>query len=238
MAVGLGRCWRMVASSGERRPVQRGVVLAVCCLSAVVVVVDESSVNVALPAIQRHLGASVSSLQWIVAVYTLVLASLLIFSGSLADRLGRRRVFQAGLGLFITGSLLSSVAPSAGWLIAFRAAQAIGGSMLNPVAMSIIAVTFPERSERVRALGAFGGVVGLALALGPVLGGVLVTTIGWRSIFWVNVPIGLVAALLVEIYVPESRAAHPRRFDPPGQGLVLLILGSSSPAADRRPVLS
>src|SRR4051812_22441937 len=150
---------------------------------------DVTIVNVALPAIRADLGASVSGLQWTIDAYTVVLASLLILSGSAADRLGRRRTFQTGLLIFTLASLLCSLAPGLGWLIAFRILQAIGGSMLNPVAMSIITNTFTDPRERARAIGVWGGVVGLSLALGPVIGGGLVGSIGWRAIFWINIPI-------------------------------------------------
>jgi EmrB/QacA subfamily drug resistance transporter len=215
---------------------RRRSVLAVCCTSALLVVMDESCVNVALPAIQRDLDASVSGLQWVVAVYTLVLASMLILSGSTADRIGRRRVFQMGLLIFIAGSLLSSVAPSVGLLVAARALQAVGGSMLNPVAMSIISTTFTKPGERARALGIWGAVVGLALAIGPVLGGVLVDGIGWRSIFWLNIPVGIVVLLLARRFVPESRAARPRPLDPAGQLLVIGALATLTAAAIQGPV--
>ncbi len=186
---------------------------------------DTTIVNVALPSIQGALRASVSGLQWTIDAYTLVIACLLMLSGSLADRFGRRRVFQAGLALFSAGSLACSLAPSLGWLIAFRGLQAVGGSMLNPVAMSIIAGTFTERAGRAKAIGLWGSVAGLSLAGGPVLGGLLVSGIGWRSIFWINVPVGLVAIVLTRRFVPESRAGHPRRLDPPGQLLVIVLLG-------------
>src|SRR6185437_1076105 len=135
---------------------RRLLVLAICCASIVVVVMDISIVNVALPAIRRDLHASVSGLQWTVDAYTLVLASFLVLAGSTADRVGRRRVFQTGLAAFGLGSLLCSLAPSIGWLIAARALQAVGGTMLNPIAMSIVATTFPDRAERARAIGVFG----------------------------------------------------------------------------------
>ena len=131
---------------------------------------------------------SVSGLQWVMDAYTLVLASLLVLAGSTADRVGRRRTFQAGLATFTAGSLLCSLAPSLGWLIVFRIVQAVGGSMLNPVAMSIIVNTFTDRAERARAIGVWGAAVGVSLALGPVVGGLLIAAVGWRGIFWVEHP--------------------------------------------------
>jgi len=205
---------------------RRLLVLAVCCASIVVVVMDISIVNVALPAMRRDLHASVPGLQWTVDAYTLVLASFLVLAGSTADRVGRRRIFQAGLAAFGLGSLLCGLAPGIGWLIAARVLQAGGGTMLNPVAMSIVATTFPGRAERARAIGVFGSVSGLALGLGPILGGALVDGFGWRFIFWVNVPIVAAAIVGAALFVPESRAARARRFDPVGQTLVMLVLGS------------
>ncbi len=204
---------------------RRYLVLAICCASIIVVVMDISIVNVALPAIRRDLHASVSGLQWTVDAYTLVLASFLVLAGSTADRVGRRRVFQIGLATFGLGSLLCSLAPSIGWLITARALQAVGGTMLNPVAMSIVVTTFPDRAERARAIGVFGAMSGLALGVGPILGGALVDASGWRSIFWINVPIAGAAILCSALFVPESRAPRARRFDPIGQTLVILVLG-------------
>ncbi len=201
-------------------------ILAICCMSLFIVGLDLTVVNVALPSIQHQLHASVSGLQWIVAAYALVLASLLMLSGSTADRVGRRRTFQVGLALFTLGSLLCSLAPNLEALVAFRMLQAIGGSMLNPVAMSIITNTFTEPSERARAIGVWGGVVGLSMALGPVAGGLLVSSVGWRSIFWINIPIGLTAIVLTALFVPESKAPVPRRFDPVGQLLVMVTLAT------------
>ena len=210
----------------ELSPRRRQLILAICCLSLLIVGLDVTIVNIALPSIRTDLSASTAGLQWTIDAYTLVLASLLILAGSTADRIGRRRTFQTGLALFTAGSLLCSVAPSLGWLIAFRMVQAAGGSMLNPVAMSIITNTFTEPRERARAIGVWGGVVGLSMALGPLLGGVLVGTLGWRSIFWINVPVGLAAIVLAALFVPESKAPHPRRIDPVGQLLVLILLAS------------
>ena len=201
-------------------------VLAICCTSLLVVGMDATIVNVALPALRRDLDASVSGLQWTIDAYTLVLASFLMLAGSTADRVGRRRTFQVGLASFGLGSLLCSLAPSVDWLIAARALQALGGSMLNPVAMSIITNTFTDRLERAKAIGVWGAVQGLALGLGPIVGGALVDSAGWRSVFWINVPIVVAAIVGTAIFVPESRAARARRFDPVGQGLVILVLGS------------
>ena len=205
---------------------RRYLILAICCMSLLIVSMDNTIVNIALPSLRADLHASVSGLQWTIDAYTLVLASLLVLAGSTADRVGRRRTFQTGLVLFSAGSLLCSLAPSLGWLIAFRMLQAIGGSMLNPVAMSIITNTFTEPRERARAIGVWGAVVGFSMALGPLVGGVLVDSLGWRSIFWINVPVGIAAFLLAARFVPESRAPHPRRIDPVGQVLVLLTLAS------------
>jgi EmrB/QacA subfamily drug resistance transporter len=201
-------------------------VLAICCMSLLIVGIDVTIVNVALPSIRTDLGASLSGLQWTVDAYSLVLGSLLLASGATADRFGRRRVFQIGLAFFTLGSLLCSVAGSVDELIAFRCLQAIGGSMLNPVALSIISNTFTEPRERARALGIWGATVGISLALGPVVGGVLVEGIGWRAIFWVNVPIGLAAIVLTQLFVPAFSSKVTRRFDPWGQVLTITMLAT------------
>src|ERR1700716_3015413 len=148
-------------------------ILAICCCGLFIVGLDNTIVNLALPSIGQELHASVSSMQWVIDAYTLVLASLLMLAGSTGDRIGRRRVFQTGLVLFSLGSLLCSIAPSIGWLIAFRMLQAVGGSMLNPVALSIITNTFTDRRERAKAIGVWGAVIGLSWALGALVGGAL-----------------------------------------------------------------
>jgi EmrB/QacA subfamily drug resistance transporter len=199
-------------------------ILAICCTSLFIVGLDTTIVNVALPSIGRDLHAGVSGLQWVIDAYVLVLASLLMLSGSTADRIGRRRTFQTGLALFAIGSLLCSLAPSLGWLVAFRMLQAVGGSMLNPVAMSIITNVFIEPRARARAIGVWGATFGLSMALGPIVGGLLVQGVGWPGIFWVNVPVGVAAIVLTAVYVPESRAPRARRPDPIGQLLVIAVL--------------
>jgi EmrB/QacA subfamily drug resistance transporter len=210
----------------ESRPVRRGLVLAVCCLSVCVTGIDITIVNVALPSIAADLHASVSSLQWSIDAYTLVIACLLLLSGSLADRFGRKRIFQIGLTLFTLSSLLCGLAPSVGWLIGFRALQAVGGSMLNPVAMSIIVSVYTDRRDRARAVGVWGSTIGITIAAGPVLGGLLVTALDWRSVFWVNVPVGIAAIVLTQLFVPESKADRARAYDPPGQALIIVLFAS------------
>ncbi|MFE5296935.1 MFS transporter [Streptomyces sp. NPDC056632] len=215
----------MAEDTKELTPGRRRVVLAICCMSLLIVSLDNTALNVALPALRSDLGASVSGLQWTIDAYTLVLASLLMLAGSTADRIGRRRVFATGLMVFVLGSLLCSLAPTLETLVVFRMVQAVGGSMLNPVAMSIITNTFTEPAARARAIGVWGGVVGVSMAAGPLVGGLLVESVGWRAIFWLNLPIGLAALLLTLRYVPESRAPRPRRPDPVGQVLVAALLG-------------
>src|SRR4051795_11550730 len=201
-------------------------ILLICCTSLFLVGLDITVVNVALPTIGRELDADVPALQWTVDAYTLVLASLLMFAGSTADRFGRRRVFVAGLSVFSAASLLCSLAPSVGFLIAFRVLQAVGGSMLNPVAMSIVTNTFTNPRERAQAVGVWGAVFGLSMALGPIVGGTVVSSIGWRAIFLINLPVGLAAIALTLRFVPESKAPRPRRVDPVGQALVIVLLAS------------
>jgi EmrB/QacA subfamily drug resistance transporter len=216
----------VAATTPEIPRKRRLLILAICCSSLLLVGLDTTIVNVALPAIHRSLHASLSGMQWIIDAYTLVIASLLMLSGSTADRIGRRRVFELGLLLFTLGSALCAAAPSLGVLVAARVVQAIGGSMLNPVAMSIVRNVFTDPRERAQAIGLWGAMIGVAMGLGPVLGGALVDTVGWRYVFLVNVPIGLGAVVLAARYVPESRADHARRIDPVGQVLVIVGLAS------------
>lgn len=219
----------------ELSPRRRVLVLAICCMSLLIVSLDTTALNVALPAMQRDLDASTSGLQWTIDAYTLVLASLLMLAGSTADRIGRKRVFMTGLVLFTIGSALCSLAPNLDSLIVFRMVQAVGGSMLNPVAMSIITNTFVDPRERARAIGVWGAVVGISMGAGPLVGGLLVDSVGWRAIFWVNLPVGLAALLLTLLHVPESRAPKARRLDPVGQVLVITLFGSLTYAIIEAP---
>ncbi len=228
----------MPEATSEQEQISRGrrlLILGICCLSLLIVGLDNTIVNVALPSIKQSLHASFSGLQWTIDAYTLVLASLLMLSGSIADRLGRRRIFQTGLVVFSLGSLLCALAPTLDWLIAARMLQAVGGSMLNPVAMSIIRNVFEDPRERAQAIGLWGGVVGISMALGPVVGGALVDTAGWPSVFLVNVPVGILAVVLTALFVPESRAPRPRRIDPVGQVLVMAGLATLTYAIIEAP---
>jgi EmrB/QacA subfamily drug resistance transporter len=211
------------ASLSARR---KRLILATCCMSLLIVSMDVTIVNVALPSIRVAFGASVSALQWSIDGYTVIVASFLMLAGSTGDRLGRRGTFQAGLVVFSLGSLLCSLAPSIVLLVVFRMIQALGGAMLNPIAMAIIVNTFTDPRERAQAIGAWSAVLGISMALGPVVGGALTQSLGWRAIFWINVPIGALAFVLTTRLVPESRAEHVRRFDGPGQAFVLIGLGA------------
>ena len=210
--------------------------LLICSSSLFIVYLDSTILNVALPTLQRDLHASLSGLQWVADAYLLVVSSLLLLAGSAADRLGRKRVFLVGLAGFGLGSLLCSLAPDTGSLIGLRMLQGIGGSMLTPVSLSIVRNTFHDPTERAHAIGIWSGIFGVATAAGPIVGGVLVSAIGWRSIFWLNVPICAAMIAATVRYVPESRAPRPRRVDVPGQLLMIAALGSLTYAVIQGPV--
>ncbi|ALU72668.1 MFS transporter [Rhodococcus erythropolis] len=202
-------------------------ILAICCTSLFVVGLDTTIVNVALPAIGEGFGVGTVGLEWIVNAYTLVLASLLISSGALADRFGRRRIFQIGLVVFGVASIVCALAPSVGVLIAARIAQGVGGSMLSPVALAIVVNVMTDPKERAKAIGVWAAVFGLSMAAGPIVGGVLIESFGWRSVFWINVPVIAVVLVLTAVFVPQSRAEQPRRLDLPGQVLLMVVVGGS-----------
>lgn len=211
----------VVRSLSARR---KAVILVTCCLSLLIVSMDATIVNVAIPNIRADLHATGSQLQWVIDIYTLVLASLLLLSGAAADRFGRRGTFQLGLTVFAVASLLCSLAPNIETLIGARFLQAIGGSMMNPVAMSIITQVFTGRVERARAIGVWGGVVGISMAAGPIVGGTLIEWMSWRAVFWINLPICALAILLTLIFVPQSKSATMRDVDPIGQALGMAFL--------------
>ena len=205
--------------------------LAVLGIAYLMVVLDVSIVNVALPSIQRSLHFSSSSLEWIVSAYALTFGGFLLLGGRAGDLLGRRRVFMAGLVLFSLFSLLSGLAGSPAMLIATRALQGAAGAVLSPSVFSIVSITFEEGAERNKALGVLGAIAGSGAAIGLLLGGVLTEFVGWEGIFFVNVPIGLGVLLVVPRVVRESRAPElARHFDVAGAvtvtgGLILLVYG-------------
>ena len=174
---------------------EKVIVLLTMCFALAMVMLDNTVVNVALPAISEKLGAGVSGLQWIVDGYVLALASLLLTGGILGDRYGRKKMFLLGLTVFTLASFGCGVSGSTGALIAFRALQGVGAALLLPGTLSIITVTFPPH-ERAKAIGLWAGFSGLALALGPTVGGAMVEHLGWQSIFFLNVPIGIIAFLV------------------------------------------
>jgi EmrB/QacA subfamily drug resistance transporter len=191
-------------------------ILAVLCLSVLVVSIDNTIVNVALPTISRDLTATTSQLQWVVDAYTLVFAGLLLLGGHLGDRFGRRRMLQVGITAFALTSLVASFASTAGELIAGRAAMGASAALIYPATLALLTSTFTDRRERAGAIGIWSGVTGLGVALGPVSGGLLLEHFSWGSVLWVNVPVAAIALLAGLRLLPESRDAHPGRFDPLG----------------------
>jgi EmrB/QacA subfamily drug resistance transporter len=198
---------------------QRWWTLAVLCLSLLVIVVDNTIVNVALPTLVRQLHATTTQLQWVVDAYTLALAGLLLTLGSLGDRLGRHRTLAAGLAVFGIGSILAASSTSAGELIACRALMGIGAAAVMPATLSILTNVFRDPSERARAIALWSAVAGLGIAIGPTAGGWLLEHFSWGSIFVINVPIVVIALIAGRIVVPPSRDAHPGALDPIGAGL-------------------
>jgi DHA2 family methylenomycin A resistance protein-like MFS transporter len=215
---------RFVPRSRERRR-PRAQTLALAAISAgfLMITLDATIVNVALGAIGADLGGANSTAQWVVDGYTVAFAALLLLAGSLADRIGARRGFLVGLAVFVLASAACAVANSVAFLIAARVAQGIGAAWLMPCSLALIAHTFAEPQARRRALAVWGAVSGVGLASGPIVGGVLVASVGWRAIFLANVPVGLAAAWLLVLHAGET----PRRrrpLDLPGQLFALLGL--------------
>jgi EmrB/QacA subfamily drug resistance transporter len=224
-----------VTASADPAAGRPRLVLAICCFSLFMAQLDATAVNVALPAIGRDLHAGISGLQWVVDGFVLTLGSLAMSSGAAGDRRGRRLVFRRGLVVFTAASLACSLAPDLRWLIGARMVQGAGASMLMPVTLAIIAATFTEARQRAQAIGLWAAAAGLAAAAGPLLGGVLATTAGWRSIFWINLPIGLVGIALTSRYVPESRSATPRPADLLGQASIIAFVATLTYALIEAP---
>ena len=210
--------------------------LTTLSLAFFMVILDTTIVNVALPTIERSLGATVTGLQWVVDGFTLVFAALLLSAGALGDRWGSRRVFIWGLMIFTAGSGLAAGSPVITWLVGARLVQGLGAAMVLPASLALIAVGFPDPQHRARALGVWAAVAGIATALGPVVGGLLIAVAGWRAIFLVNLPIGVLGLLLARRSLTET-PRHARPIDLPGQitatvGLVLVTLALVNAGSD------
>jgi EmrB/QacA subfamily drug resistance transporter len=205
-------------SLGSHAPAdrRRWLILAVLCASVLVVVLDGTIVNVALPTLATQLGASTSQLQWIVDAYVLVFAGLLMAAGSFGDRVGRKWVLMGGLGLFATFSALGATAGSANALIAWRAAMGVGAALMFPATLAILVNVFTVAKERAVAIAVWAATAGLAVALGPVTGGWLLEHFWWGSVLIINVPVVVVALVLIGLFVPNSKDASIARFDPLG----------------------
>jgi EmrB/QacA subfamily drug resistance transporter len=216
---------------GEVNPAEardkRWIALGLLCIAQFVVVLDASIVNVALPTIKEALDFSEGSLPWVLNAYVLTFGGFLLLGGRLADLLGRRRLFMGGLVLFALASLAGGLASNSGQLIAARAVQGLGGAILSPAALSIVAVTFKDGAERNKALGVWGAVAGSGGGAGVLLGGVLTEYVGWEWVLWVNVPIGILAAAIAPTLIAETRAeVETRHFDL--AGAVTITLGLSA----------
>lgn len=190
--------------------------LIICCTALFMTTLDSTILNTALPALQHHLHATTAGLQWAVDGYVLLRCGTLFICGSLGDRYGRRLSFNVGLVMFVGGSLACGLAPNMGTLIAFRCFQGLGSAVLTPSSLAIVTNTFVDQKRRAMAMGVWSAATGLSMGLGPVLGGFLVENFGWRSVFLVNVPVGAVALIATRV-LTESKAAHPRALDLPGQ---------------------
>ena len=199
-------------------------ILAATIVGSSMAFIDGTVVNVALPALQRNLGATATDAQWIVESYALMLAALILVGGSLGDHYGRRRIFSLGVLVFAAASMICGLAQNPEQLIAARAVQGIGGAMLVPGSLSIISAAFSEQ-DRGKAIGTWSGFSGITAALGPVLGGFLIQTVSWRAAFFINVPLAVVVLLIVARHVPESRDPDAARLDFPGATLATLGLG-------------
>ena len=200
-------------------------VLGLICVATFLVYLDTSITPVALPAIRADLGGGLSAGQWLLDAYTLAFACLLLAAGSLGDRVGRKPLLVVGVAGFTAASVLAAVAWDMGSLIAARAVQGVFAAAAVPLSLAAIAELYPDARARARATGLWGGTAGVALALGPLLGGVLVESTGWQGMFWVNLPIGVVAVVGLARWMPAARPPGGHRLDLPGQALFVLATG-------------
>jgi len=188
--------------------------------------VDANAVNLALPAVRDDLGGGISGAQWTIDAYNIAFAALLLSAGSLGDRFGRRRLLRFGLTVFVVASLACAASPSLPVLLAARAIQGVGAALMLPQGLAITAAVFPGPIERARATAAWAMAAAMSTAIGPILGGVLTDTVGWRYIFWLNVPVGLLALVMARLYLPESRDEQAAVLDTGGQMLAVLSLAT------------
>jgi EmrB/QacA subfamily drug resistance transporter len=195
-------------------------------LGLFVALIDANAINLALPAIRDDLGGGISGAQWTIDAYNITFAAMLLTAGSLGDRFGRRTLLRIGLLTFVVASLTCAAAPSLPLLLAARAVQGVGAALMLPQGLAITAAAFPDPVERARATAAWAMAAAISTAIGPILGGVLTDTLGWRYIFWLNAPVGLVALLMTHRYLPESRDPDAASIDVPGQALAMLGLGA------------
>jgi EmrB/QacA subfamily drug resistance transporter len=230
--------YRNQMSAAPAKPDRRWSALALIVTAQFMVILDVAIVNVALPSIKSDLDFSQTNLQWVISAYAILFGGTLLLGGRLADLLGRRRLFVAGLAVFVVSSLLCGLAWSEGSLIAFRAVQGLGGAMLAPAALSLLMTTFAEGRERNLALGIYGAASGSGAAAGVLLGGILTSYLNWSWVFFINVPVGLAAIALSPVLLKESRAdlGH-RHFDFPGAasvtaGLMLLVYATTRATTD------
>src|SRR4051812_14676576 len=201
-------------------------ILGVLVLALLVTSIDHTIINVALPEMVVDLRASAAELQWIVAAYTVVFAGLLLTAGSVGDRFGRRHALAAGLATFMCGSVLSALAGSTSVLIAGRGVMGLGGALIMPTTLSILVNAFGDRTERAKAIATWTAASGAGIALGPIVGGVLMRSFSWSSVFWINVPLLALAFVGTLHVVPESRDPNGTRLDPVGALLSVVAVGS------------
>src|SRR4051794_25215533 len=212
------------AAPGSRP--NRAVLLVVTCLGQFMVLLDNTIVGAALPDMQHRLHTRLTGLQWIVDAYVLLVAMLLLSGGIFADRFGRKRVYLTGVAVFTTASVLCSLAPSVGWLVAGRVLQGIGAAALSPASLALLAAAYPVPQERIKAIGLWAGFSGIGLAVGPVAGGVLTDAFGWPAIFLVNLPIGVILLLVGLRSLDEARNPSAPAIDIPGTVLSVLAVGA------------
>src|SRR5438093_4307350 len=213
-------------AAASRSRVDPNAVLAIVAVAQFMVVLDATVVNVALPTIKRDVGFSEQSLSWVLNAYTLMFGGFLLLGGRLADRLGRRRLFMAGIALFSGASLVCGLSQSEGMLLVARGLQGLGGALVSPAALSIILTTFAEGQERNRALAVWGEIAGAGGAVGLLLGGAIVQLLSWRWVFFINVPIGAVVLGLAPRIVPESRSESSTQGGYDAEGALAITLGT------------